>query len=239
MIDTHSSALPLPPALLRLSRLAPLDDEDLASLMKAHGTAKQMRAGHEIIHEGDAIDRPRWIVSGWAARVRIMEDGRRAFLSFLLPGDFIGLCHQPQPLSVSTVVTLTDLSICAVPMARPASLLGDLYAVSHALEESYLLSHIARLGRLNAQGRISDLLLELHDRIKLTGMTDGRRFLLPLTQEALADAVGLTSVHVNRVLQTMRKAGDILLKDRQLTFLDFEALSAFVGYRPARVSCLH
>ncbi|MFD1611302.1 Crp/Fnr family transcriptional regulator [Sphingomonas tabacisoli] len=236
MIRVQQASNSLPPAALRLSRLAPLSGEELMAVVAAIDRSSQTPARRELLSEGRKIAEPRMIVSGWAARVRLLADGRRQLLSFLLPGDLVGMCRQPEPLAVSTVVAVTALTSCAAPSAGKFPQLADAYAISEALEEARLLSQIARLGRMNAQERIGDLLLELHERLSLCGLADETGFDLPLTQELLADALGLTSVHVNRVVQTMRRANDLEWRGRRLHLPNPAELARKIGRAPIRVT---
>lgn len=220
-------------ALRRLSRLAPVDQ---AALAAALGEQRTVRVHRDLIREGQEIVEPRLIVAGWAARSRILPDGRRQFLSFLLPGDLIGMCRQPRPLAVATVVALTDVVYCVAPPRDAIPHLTDAYATSGAIEEAHLLGHILRLGRLNAQERIGDLFLELHERLDLAGLVSRDGFEMPLTQEMLADALGLTAVHVNRMVQQMRRDNDVKWKNGRLTLVDPVALTRKIGRASIRVS---
>lgn len=226
----------VPPALRRLAALAPLDAAAVAALQAALGRAITIRAHREIHSEGGAMPGPQLIVSGWAARVRILPDGRRQLISFLLPGDLVGQCGQPEPLSLSALTAMTDVSICSVPSTADAPPLASAYAHSVALEQAYLLEQITRLGRMNAQERIASLLLELHERLRLNGMADATGFDIPLTQEHIADALGLTSVHVNRTLQAMRRSDDLRWQGGRVTLTNPAALAHWLGRQPARVS---
>jgi len=224
------------PALQRLAALAPLDAEVIDTIVAASGQAQTIRARRELVSEGREIAEPVLLLRGWAARVRLLPDGRRQFLSFLLPGDVVGHCAQPRPVAVATIVALTDVLVCAAPPAAPGSVLDTVYAVSDALDHAYVLAQVTRLGRLNAQERIGDLLLELHERLTLNGMARGTSFDLPLTQETLADALGLTSVHVNRMVQQARRENDLQWKGGRVTLLDPPGLARKIGRVPVRVS---
>src|SRR4029453_12642178 len=103
------------------------------------------RPRSELLTEGHEIREALLIVEGWAARVRILSDGRRQFLSFLLPGDLVGLCRHERALAVSNVVAITPLKTCRAPDGDLHPSLSKAYAVSHALEEAYLLAQITRL----------------------------------------------------------------------------------------------
>ncbi|TCP34648.1 Crp/Fnr family transcriptional regulator [Sphingomonas sp. BK235] len=224
------------PALQRLASLAPLDVAALDALARASNQAQTIRARRELVSEGREIAEPLLLLRGWAARVRLLPDGRRQFLSFLLPGDVIGHCPQPRPLAVATIVGLTDVLVCPAPAAEPGSALGVAYAIGDALDQAYVLAQVTRLGRLNAQERIGDLLLELHERLIANGMARGSSFDLPLTQETLADALGLTSVHVNRMVQQARRENDLQWKGGRVTLLDPPGLARKIGRTAVRVS---
>src|SRR5688572_3972513 len=151
-------ALQLPPAVspafVRFAALAPLDAAALAALERAIAASVTDRPRSELLREGREIPGALLIVDGWAARMRILPDGRRQFLSFLLPGDVIGMCQHERPLAVSTVVAVTPLTTCRAPDRADYPALGQAYAVSGALEEAYLLAQITRLGRLSALERL-------------------------------------------------------------------------------------
>ncbi|WP_322963645.1 Crp/Fnr family transcriptional regulator [Sphingomonas fuzhouensis] len=235
-IPLTRTARPVPPALIRLSRLAPLDNAAVAALIDATGRSQLLRPRRDLMVEGRDVASPQLILSGWAARVRILLDGRRQFLNFLLPGDVIGLYHHRRPLAPTSVITLTEVTTCVPPEPGSQPTLDEAYAVAHAMDEAYLLAQIARLGRMNAMERIGDLMLELQERLDMSDLTHGRSFDLPITQETLADALGLTAVHVNRMLQAARRAGDLIWSSRSMTIPDPKALARKVGRAQIRVT---
>ncbi|MDR6788311.1 CRP-like cAMP-binding protein [Sphingomonas sp. BE138] len=227
---------PRGPALTRLMALAALDQPAIAALTAAMEEARAIRSRRDIVTEGREITQALLLLSGWAARVRLLPDGRRQFLSFLLPGDLIGACDHPHAAAVSTVIAMSDVTVCPLPVADAGSPLHVAYAISRAMDEGHLLAQITRLGRLNAQERISDLLLELYERLTLNGTVSGNGFDLPLTQETLADALGLTSVHVNRMLQQARREGDMQWRVGHVRLSDPAGLARKIGHVPVRVS---
>jgi CRP-like cAMP-binding protein len=160
--------------------------------------------------------------------VRQLADGRRQILNFLLPGDLIGVCDQAHPVATTTAAALTNVHLCALPQ-KPPPALHAAYIASRALEHSYLLAQITRLGRMSAHERMADLMLELLERLELAGHAGNGRFLLPITQEVLADALGLTPVHVNRTLQAMRRDREITLKGREFTIISPSGLARSIG----------
>lgn len=227
---------PLEPAIARLARLAPLGTKALGALHAARELSFVRSAGQDVIAEGAEYGRPLLVLEGWATRVRVLEDGRRQLLSLVLPGDLIGNCRQSRPIAVSTVNAITLLRLCPAPIPHNLPDLAEAYAISGALEEAYLLANITRLGRLTAHERIADLLLELRERLSLAGLVDKDGFYVPLTQEMLADASGLTSVHVNRTLQLLRREHELTWKSRQVALADPGRLADQIGRRPVRVS---
>ena len=225
----------LSPAAVRLAGLASLDAAELDALEQAIAASATDRPRAELLREGHPIPASLLIVEGWAARVRILSDGRRQFLSFLLPGELIGMCQHKRPLAVSTVIAITPLTTCRVPDRAHHPELSQAYGVSHALEEAYLLAQITRLGRLSALERLGDLMLELHERLSLAGLVRGGTFEMPLTQEMLADVLGLTPVHINRMVQQARREGWLEWRARRVTIKDAGELAARVGRTPVRV----
>jgi CRP-like cAMP-binding protein len=237
--NAHLGVRPIEPVLRRLRSLANLAESDvelvrgLADRRERHGPGEQLTA------EGQAAGHPRFVVSGWACRQRLMPDGRRQIFSLLLPGDSFGFGARP---ALSSVVALTALeTLDGGPVqeavwrgASPA--LARALAAADLLEDSLLLDHAVRLGRLTAFERVAHFLLELQQRLEVVGLGDRQRFPLPLTQEILADAVGLSIVHVNRTLQQLRRAGLIELRSGVAILLEPESMARMCDYRATVVA---
>ncbi len=223
-------------ALHRMNALGHLDDAARLALKIEFERPFTYHPQSEIQQEGQAITGPRLMLSGWAARVRIMEEGDRQIINFVLPGDLIGFCDQEKPLASSSIIAITEVRLCTAPAPCHSERLSEAYAMSRALEEAYLFSQIARLGRFDARERIADLLLELHDRLELAGLAAAGSLTVPLTQEMLADATGLTPVHVNRMLKQAREVGTLSWKNTEVTLLDVPETRRSLGNRATRVS---
>lgn len=150
----------------------------------------------------------KWIVTGWASEMRILPDSRRQICSFLIPGDVF--TARPANSSSCGVVALTRMDCADVERTldgspepiRPAVWEAVARSLSLMLERRY--EHITRLGQLGAAERLVHLLLELRERLEAVGLAAPDKFRLPLTQEHLADALGLSIVHVNRTLRHLR-----------------------------------
>lgn len=218
----------------RLARLSPLDQADIKLLQHAEAGRRFSPARREMVHEGEPMGEPEAMLSGWACRQRILEDGRRQILAFLLPGDLIGLCRRTGAVAATTVMSVNDVQTCSLPSARPSEALAEAFARSAALEEHYLYAQITRLGRLDARERLADWLLETHERLDFVGLASRDRFPLPITQEMLADALGLTSVHVNRTLQGMRRDGLLTIRSGLVVLTNRVRLEQMTDHKPAR-----
>jgi CRP-like cAMP-binding protein len=221
----------------RLEGFATLGPETI-ELLRGLDDAQTHPAGAELNCERAPLPKPRFLLTGWAARMRWLSDGRRQIMGFILPGEGIGLCQRPHPLALASTVALTPLTtIEAGPVMRAlghpetAPGLAEALRAAASMDEALLLDQIVRLGRQTAQERICHLLLELRDRMADVGLAHHQSFPLPLTQEVLADATGLSIVHVNRVLQQLRRERLLDLRAGRATLLDADQLAMIADYR--------
>lgn len=222
-------------ATVRFDKLATLDAAGKAALQQAARRSRRIQRKRELLTENEEIPETLLILSGWAMRIRLLEDGRRQVLGFLLPGDLVGLSYLESAVASTTVVAVTDMDICTAPHPSISPSLARGYETGRMFEETYLLAQITRLGRMNAHERITDLLLELLDRLELAGLALRGRLEIPITQELIADALGLTSVHVNRTLQALRRDGSLEGKGRDFIVSNPDALRQSIGRRTVRV----
>jgi CRP-like cAMP-binding protein len=234
----EASAAAVEVVLRRYSSIASLSDADLALLRSL--TALSAPAGKEIEGEGANARAPRLLVSGWAYRFRMLSDGRRMIVGFLLPGDAICQHRQAQaPALVSTAALTPCRLLDAKPLWTAISShdprhrrLAEAQHMLDTLDESYLLDHVVRLGRQTAIERICHLLLEFRWRLQAVGLARADEFALPLTQEGLADAVGLSVVHVNRTLQALRRRGLVTFGQGRVGLLDPQSMSKLAEFKP-------
>lgn len=180
-----------------------------------------------LIREGERPDGLYHIQEGWACRYRVLSDGRRQITALYLPGD----CCEPSwalgYLPSQPVVALTNVRVVRLPCRLPTSTPGDdqqgfwkSLADGCERQANWLVS----LGRKTAMERLAHLLLELFERMRRSGLAYGQQCSLPLTQLDIADIAGLTPVHVNRTLQTMRSKGLVELQSKWLRIPDLAAL---------------
>lgn len=222
----------------RLSALAPLSTREVNFLIELMRRRQQISARTELITEGVAIPAPMLLIDGWAIRYRLLADGRRQIIDLCLPGELIGPCWPVTPAAPSSVMALTPVIVAdAAPLRNLVRVAPeDCSNLALALEycagltETSLLNHVVRLGRQTAYERTAHLFLEIRDRLALSGCGNGESFPLPLTQETLADMLGLTSVHINRTLQQLRRERMITMSENMVTLLEPAALQAIADY---------
>ncbi len=163
---------------------------------------------------------------GWLARARTIPDGRRQIMVIFLPGEFCGIktifmTRQPDAIEALTPATVRRIhyqDACTLAAADFAVALH--LARQLALDERHLHNWNLRLGRASAEERLAALLLEFRQRLTALGLVNGRQYTLPLTQEQIADHVGLTTVHVNRVLRRFRELDMVSIQRNEVVFLD-------------------
>ncbi|MEH6488897.1 Crp/Fnr family transcriptional regulator [Hyphomonas oceanitis] len=212
----------------RLSQYAVMDDQIWALIDEFTTKTVTYRAGEDIVRVGEVAETLFIVNKGWAVRHRTLEDGRRQIVNFMLPGDIFDLQALACLEADHTVTSVTDVSILVIDTREFVQLLRTSGDISSSFwwaavqEESILREQIVRLGRRSAKERIGHLLLELQRRMNGAMGTNHSQLPLPLTRVDLADALGLTPVHVSRTMSAMRHAGlieetrgVILIDDRE------------------------
>lgn len=216
---------PFASAMASLTGNLGLTADDARRLCRVEGEPAIYAPGAEISAADEAG--PRLILSGWACEMRQLLDGRRQIFSFLMPGD-ISLPRPDSRRSAFTLVALTSVS--CVDLAEPEDssmpILPVVLRTVQRLNESRRYDAVLRLGQLSASERTINLLLELRARMLINGTASGDCFHLPITQKQMADALGLSLVHVNRTLKELRRQSLLTLKFGTVTLLQPQRLSA-------------
>jgi CRP-like cAMP-binding protein len=219
--------------IAKLEQFTRLSRADRAALEEA-ASARIRHFGprEDVVREGDRPHPINLILDGWAYRYKALEDGRRQITAFLLPGDICDLGMMILKQMDHSIGTLTAVTVAEIPAEIILKLTTAHPRLARAVwwyslvEEATSREWITNLGQRTAFERLAHLFCELFLRLRAVGLTDGNSCELPLTQEQLADASGMTSVHVNRTLLSLREAGLIDLKGKILTIPDLEALQA-------------
>ena len=223
----------------RLGHFAHLSDDDIAMLSNAaeRGT-RFARARADLIREGQTNGVVRMILSGWACQYKVLRDGRRQIIGFLLPGDLCGLDEHLLQRLDHAICAITPLHFADVAPEAIEAMMADSGELRRALRLDALVAaatgreRIVSLGQRSAIERVGHLLCELFVRLGAVGLVRGNQCEVPLTQSDLADATGLTPVHVNRTLRELRERDLIALKARILVVPDFDQSCASLDYDP-------
>jgi CRP-like cAMP-binding protein len=233
MNDGHEN-----PLVAKLSQFSPLSHKDVGLLEALCLPEERLRAGVNIVVEGETPRSLFVVTRGMACRYRLTPDGKRQILTILLPGDLFGLPRfllQPMDHSVAAV---GPARIAAFGREAVIDIIANHPRVGAGLwwslmqEEAMLRERIVALGRRSARGRVAYLVCEIVWRQRAVGIAEDYAVRLPFTQTDLGDMLGLTSVHINRVLHGFRRDELITLDRRRLTLLDIERLQAIAGLTP-------
>ena len=221
----------------KLEAFGPLPDADKRLLDEISRNPRAVGPKTDLIREGDVPSDVNLILEGFACRYKVLPDGTRQIMAYLVPGDFCDLHVFILKAMDHSIATLSPCQVVKIPRPRILELL-DRPAIARAfwwaalVDEATLREWLVNIGVRTAEQRIGHLLCELLLRLETVGLTNGDTYELPITQVELADTMSLTSVYVNRVLQRLRRDGLITLKGKNLVILDLERLKAFSGFNP-------
>lgn len=226
------------PLTKKLASFVALTDADLEILARFHGRRRTFMSKHEMIHEGEKNQSAFILAEGWACSYKILPDGERQIVDFQIPGDFLGLrsiLFRTSDHSVDAVTRIEASEVLASDLLdgfgqSPRLAAAILWAASR--DEAMVVEHLCNLGRRSSEARMAHFLLELGARLKLVGVGDKTGFDCPLTQYHLADALGLSAVHANRVLRTLREDGLVTFQKGRVSFDNFRALTDLAGFDP-------
>lgn len=218
------------PLALRLDAYTRLSRDDRAAIERVSRTIREVSPRRDLIREGDKPRYVHLVIEGWAHRYKTLPDGRRQIVGFFIPGDFCDLNvyilrHMDHSIGAITKLRVADIGredmdALTVSYPRITQALWWAELVNSSIQREWTLN----VGQRSAYERIAHLLVELFLRLESVGLTQGSSCEFPLTQNDLADATGLTAVHVNRTLQELRRAGLIVLQGRTLTIPDMDRL---------------
>jgi CRP-like cAMP-binding protein len=216
--------------------LTPVLQSGLELIQKARWGARVLPPRTQISTEGEPSGEVFTLFAGWAFRYKLLRDGRRQILDFRLPGDFLGFGGEHSDTLDHSVESITVVALCVFRKSRLLTAVQSSPAVANLFreimrsEERVAFEHLVDIGRRNATEAVSHLLLELWMRQRRgeASMECGCEF--PITQEILADALGLTAVHVNRVLRRLREAGLVSITNRALIIHDIDRIAGLCEF---------
>lgn len=219
----------------KLEGFGPLPEADKHVLDAVIHEVRAVEPRVDLIREGEAPSEVHLILEGFACRYKMLPNGTRQIVAYLVPGDFCDLHVFILRKMDHSIATLSRCTVVKIPRARVLEL-SERPAIARALwwaalvDEATLREWLVNIGARSSEQRMAHLFCELLLRLRAVGLTNGDNYELPITQIELADTMGLTSVHVNRVLKRLRAEGLIAMKGRKLIILDVERLKALSGF---------
>ena len=221
----------------KLTHYLPLRNEEIDLLRDLEAHRRFVAADTELVHEQQVGHHAFILETGWACSYKLLPDGGRQVIDFPIPGDIIGLRSVLLHASDHSFATITDVTVAEISARQlvaafeqqPRLGVALLWAVSR--DEAMVVEHLVNCGRRSAMVRIAHFLVELGLRLQLAGLGSEAHFACPLNQYLLADAVGLTAIHVNRILRQLRERGLLTFRDGQVTFHDLPQLRLLAGHQ--------
>lgn len=221
----------------KLGAFIELSRTELNCLADLQSTPVIIPRGQEIVHEGQTGHKVYILQQGWAVSFKLLPDGGRQIITFPLPGDCVGLRSVLLRTSDHSFSALTDAVVSSVDASRMMRVFNEqprlgaaiLWAASR--DEAMVVEHLVSVGRRSAVERTAHFFVELSERLRLVGLVSDDTFNYPLNQYVLADALGLSAIHVNRVLRVLRELNLVTVKGREVVIHDAIGLRAKAGYQ--------
>ena len=235
-VECQSCGLRTLPVFKKLTR------DQIAYIEKMKSADEHRDAGATILEPGSTTEYIYTLYSGWAFRYRLLSDNRRQILNFLLPGDLIGL--QPAMFAEIQhgVEALTPVHLCVIsrreiwPLFREMPELAFDITWLGAHEELHVDEGLLSAGRRTADERVAALLIGLFKRARALGLTDGDAFDLPVNQQHIADALGLSLVHTNKTMGKLRRYGLFSRNGARVTMTNLKALQRLSEFVDAEIA---
>jgi len=230
------------PLILKLEQRDRLSEDEKRVLENAVSRVRLVEDDEDIVREGERPSESSLLLEGFAARYKIFSNGRRQISAIHVAGDFVDLHSFLLKTMDHAVLALTPCRIATVPHAALEKITDEHPHLTRLLWLSTLIDGaihrewLTAMGRLSATAHMAHFICELFQRLNTVGRTDGDTIQLPLTQAELGDTLGLSTVHVNRVLQELRKEELIRWQGNALTILDWERLKNVGEFTPTYLS---
>lgn len=224
---------------LRHRRGVSLDAQERALIEASISEIKTLPPRENIVIAGEPMTRSILLIEGFMSRYIDDRNGLRQLVAFHVPGDFVDLHAYPLKVLDHDVATMTAATVALVPHAELDSITREMPGMTRKLWFSTLIdaaihrAWLFRLGRLDAVGRVCHFISETNVRLMSAGLSDGRRFVLGLTQNDLAEICGLTNVHINRVMRHLREERLCVFRSSLVEILEPETLAARGQFDPA------
>jgi CRP-like cAMP-binding protein len=224
------------PLLAKLGSLLTLADAEAEHLRGLHEPKRKFPRHREIVAAGRHYDHVFILNDGFVSRYRVLSDGKRQVLNVGLPGDLIGFPACLFEVAVNSISSLTDVVVSPVSLAKLFATftrfprVGAALFWSSACDVATFGEHLVNLGRRSAYERLAHLIMELLVRLRAVGLAGAHSYTLPLTQELMADVLGLSGPHVNRMIRCLREEGLATIEDQRVVIHDLASLASLAGF---------
>lgn len=227
------------PLIRKLESMVDLSAEEREALVRMPITVRDLKADQDIVRDQDRPSQCCLMLEGFAFRYKILEGGKRQIHSFHIPGDIPDLQSLHLQVMDHSVATLVASKVAFIPheilraLMREHPRIGDVFWRDTLIEAAAFREWMAGIGRRSAYARIAHLLCEMFVRLKAVGLTNGNSCEMPITQAELGDALGLSTVHVNRTLQELRANRLVTSRtNARITIEDWEGLKEAGEFDP-------
>lgn len=220
----------------KLNSFVMLSPAEMSCLADLQSAPVRVKRGKELVHEGQTGHKVYILQAGWACSFKLLPDGGRQIIGFPIPGDCIGLRSVLLRTSDHSFSALTDAVVSGVDATAMLQLFNEFPRLAAAIlwatsrDEAMIVEHLVSIGRRSALERTAHFFLELSERLRLVGLATEAEFPCPLNQYVLGDALGLSAIHVNRVLRQLRERQLLTLNRSNVVIHDAAALKQLAGF---------
>jgi len=221
----------------KLNAFVPLSTDELERLAELQAPTTSVRRGHQFIHEGQTGHGVYVLQAGWACSYKDLPSGERQIISFPIAGDCVGLRSVLLRTADHSFEALTDTVVSSVDASRMLQTFAEFPRLGTAIlwaasrDEAMVVEHLVSVGRRSAIERTAHFFMELAERLNLIGLATEAQFQCPLSQYVLADALGMSAIHVNRVLRQLRERELLTVQRGRVTIHDLNGLRKLSGFR--------
>ncbi len=225
------------PLAKKLNAFIPLSPAELDRLAELQSPTTSIKRGQQLVQEGQPEHRAFVWQSGWACSYKDLPSGERQIISFPIAGDCVGLRSVLLQTADHSFEALTDSVVSAVDAARMLQTFTEFPRLGTAIlwaasrDEAMVVEHLVSVGRRDAIERTAHFFMELAERLNLIGVAAQAEFDCPLNQYVLADALGLSAIHVNRVLRQLRERDLLTFQHGKVEIHDLKGLRKLSGFR--------
>jgi CRP-like cAMP-binding protein len=221
----------------KLNKFLRLSEDEQRRLVELQSNTIKVKRGKQLVQEGQTGHTAFVLQSGWACSFKVLQDGGRQIISFPVPGDCVGLRSVLLRTADHSFATLTDAVVSPIDGSRILQTFNDFPRLATAIlwaasrDEAMVVEHLVSIGRRSAIERTAHFFMELAERLSLVGLATEAEFKCPLSQYVLADALGLTAIHINRVLRQLREQELLTLRKGSVQIHDLNRLRKLAGFR--------